>query len=300
EQVDSEKLRIQLEQEVSLQEDNPKKFKNQIRNNLVNQLQETAKESQKSIKQFLDESKDQGSVEEYTEYFIVNGFALTATKEVAEELASRPEVKSVLLDEVKTLEPINTEELSNKIAEKSLSEDVEWHLDRIDAPAVWEKGITGEGVVVANIDSGVDGDHPALRDKYRGYNPEDPDNLDHEYNWFDPAGGRNIPLDSDGHGTHTMGTMVGSAEEGISEIGVAPGAKWIAARAFYLDTAYDSDIIAADQWVLAPTDKDGVPNPEMAPDIVNNSWGGSPYNNDWYRPIVQSWRAADIAPVFSV
>src|SRR5699024_2565278 len=52
--------------------------------------------------------------------------------------------------------------------------------------------------------------------------------------------------------------------------------------------------------VLAPTDKDGVPNPEMAPDIVNNSWGGSPYNNDWYRPIVQSWRAADIAPVFSV
>src|SRR5699024_5937540 len=145
EQVDSEKLRIQLEQEVSLQEDNPKKFKNQIRNNLVNQLQETAKESQKSIKQFLDESKDQGSVEEYTEYFIVNGFALTATKEVAEELASRPEVKSVLLDEVKTLEPINTEELSNKIAEKSLSEDVEWHLDRIDAPAVWEKGITGEG-----------------------------------------------------------------------------------------------------------------------------------------------------------
>src|SRR5690625_1298652 len=194
---------------------------------------------------------------------------------------------------------MNTEELSQAITERYISNNSEWHIDRIKAPEVWDKGITGEGVVVANIDSGVDGDHPALKTKYRGYNPEDPDNPNHEYNWFDPAAGRGIPLDSDGHGTHTMGTMVGS-EEGIPHIGVAPGAEWIAARAFYLGTAYDSSIIAAGQWILAPTDESGRPNPEMAPDIVNNSWGGNPYNNDWFRPIVQAWKAAEIVPIFSV
>ena len=69
-----------------------------------------------------------------------------------------------------------------------------------------------------------------------------------------------------GHGTHTMGTMVGAGG-----IGVAPGAKWIAVKAFdNQGSGYDSWLHAAFQWVLAP---DG--DPALAPDVVNNSWGSN-------------------------
>ena len=58
-------------------------------------------------------------------------------------------------------------------------------------------------------------------------------------------------------------------------------------------------MIEAGEWILAPKDASGTPHPEKAPDIVNNSWGGGSALNEFYRPMVQSWRAADIFPVFS-
>ena len=73
-------------------------------------------------------------------------------------------------------------------------------------------------------------DHPALVRQYRGNNGDG--TFDHNYNWFDPAGvcvPSTAPCDNDGHGTHTMGTMVGD-DGGANQIGVAPGAKWIAAK----------------------------------------------------------------------
>ena len=181
-----------------------------------------------------------------------------------------------------------------------LSDEVEWHIDRIKATDVWEKGYTGEGTVIASIDSGVDGNHPALKNQYRGYNPDDPTKPSHEFNWYDAVSGRLSPMDSDGHGTHTMGTMIGQEPDGTNKIGVAPGAKWISTRAFFLGETHDSYLLNAAEWVLAPKDKNGVPHPEMAPDVVNNSWGGGPLNNDWFRPAVQAWRAVEIVPIFSV
>ncbi|WP_347359971.1 S8 family serine peptidase, partial [Pseudomonas sp. FW305-BF6] len=51
--------------------------------------------------------------------------------------------------------------------------------------------------------------------------------------------------------------------------------------------------------MLAPKDSNGVPHPEMAPDVVNNSWGGGPGVDDWYKTIITNWRAANIFPEFS-
>ena len=94
-------------------------------------------------------------------------------------------------------------------------------------------GDRGEGIVVANIDTGVQFNHPALVGQYRG-------NLgggtfDHNYNWFDPSkvcGSPSlVPCDNNSHGTHTMGTMVGDdGDPGPNQIGVAPHARWIAAK----------------------------------------------------------------------
>jgi hypothetical protein len=75
---------------------------------------------------------------------------------------------------------------------------------------------------VASIDTGVQFDHPALAAQYRGKNPDG--TVDHNYNWFDPAGvcPTDAPCDNNGHGTHTMGIMVGD-DGGNNVIGVAPG-----------------------------------------------------------------------------
>ena len=109
---------------------------------------------------------------------------------------------------------------------------IEWGVNKINAPNVWSSyNVRGEGIVVANIDSGVQFDHPALARQYRGRLANG--TFDHNYNWFDPSricGNPSVaPCDNDGHGTHTMGTMVGDDGAG-NQIGVAPAARWIAAK----------------------------------------------------------------------
>ncbi|GGA41076.1 S8 family serine peptidase [Paenibacillus physcomitrellae] len=175
--------------------------------------------------------------------------------------------------------------------------NVEWNIERVNAPEVWAKGIDGTGIVVASLDTGVDYTHPALERKWRGLDANG--NIVHpELSWYDAFSGDPLPNDNEGHGTHTMGTMVGSEENGTNKIGVAPGAKWIAVRIFNPDTT-DSIILDGAQWLMAPVDDEGNLHPELAPDVVNNSWGGGPGLDEWFRPTVQAWRDAQIFPEFS-
>src|SRR5690606_25593450 len=111
-----------------------------------------------------------------------------------------------------------------------------WGVERIGAPEVWSMGIDGSGVVVAAIDTGVEWDHPALKEKYRGYNPETGE-VDHEFAWYDTATNTTQPYDDEGHGTHVAGTMVGGEPDGSNQIGVAPGAKFMMVKAFLGRTA---------------------------------------------------------------
>jgi subtilisin family serine protease len=176
---------------------------------------------------------------------------------------------------------------------------VEWGVDRIRAPQVWSQfGTRGEGIVVANIDTGVQFDHPALAAKYRGRDANGA--IDHNYNWFDPSEvcPTAAPCDNNNHGTHTMGTMVGD-DGGANQIGVAPGAKFIAAKGCESSSCSDFALLSSGEWIVAPTDLNGNnPRPDLAPDIVNNSWGGLGYD-PFYEEIVQSWLAAGIFPAFS-
>ncbi|WP_165971073.1 S8 family serine peptidase [Peribacillus frigoritolerans] len=107
------------------------------------------------------------------------------------------------------------------------------------------------------------------------------------------------PIDLHGHGTHVTGTMVGYDPETGTRTGVAPGARWIAVNAFSENGALDTDLLKAGEWLLAPRDEKGTPHPEMAPDIINNSWSSSSTLNEWFRSVVKAWVAADITPVFA-
>ncbi|MFG2074107.1 S8 family serine peptidase [Nonomuraea maritima] len=249
---------------------------------------EHAKSSQASLRKLLDSQKA-----DYTPFWIVNAVRVTADEKLATEIAGLPEVSSI--------EPVRTLSVPKPVpgaAEPRTGNGVnavEWNIDRVNAPRVWDElGNRGEGIVVANIDTGVQFDHPDLAASYRGRNPDG--SYTHDYNWFDPARvcPTSAPCDNNGHGTHTMGTMTGA-----NGIGVAPGAQWIAAKGCELNTCTDASLLAAGQWVLAPTDLNGQnPRPDLAPDIVNNSWGGDGYD-PWYRPTVEAWVAAGIFPAFS-
>ncbi|WP_405015846.1 S8 family serine peptidase [Kitasatospora sp. NBC_00070] len=230
---------------------------------------------------------------DYRSYWIVNAIRVTGDRKLLDTLAQQPEVASIRAEQT-----VKLDEVIPATAEPKAADAVEWNVDRIGAPRVWDElGDRGEGIVVANIDSGVDYTHPAVNAQYRGRSADGA--YDHNYNWFDPA---NVcpsaaPCDNNDHGTHTMGTMVGSA--GADRIGVAPGARWIAAKGCETNSCSDASLLAAGQWVIAPTDLSGNnPRPDLAPDVVNNSWGGTLYD-DWYRLTVQAWVDAGIFPAFS-
>ncbi|MEU4265370.1 S8 family serine peptidase [Streptomyces argenteolus] len=244
-----------------------------------------AASSQAGLRALLDEADVP-----YETFWISNTIKATGVgRALAEKIANRSDVESIEADE-----PVEIPDPLPGRAETG-TDAAEWNVDRVNAPRVWsEFGVKGEGVVVANIDSGVQYDHPALRAAYRGTKADG--TYSHDYNWFDPASvcATAAPCDNNGHGTHTMGTMAGA-----DGIGVAPGVKWIAAKGCATSSCARDTLLASGQWVVAPTDSTGAaPRPDLAPDVVNNSWGANVYDA-WYRDTVQSWRDAGIFPAFS-
>ncbi|MEK5007901.1 S8 family serine peptidase [Bacillus sp. FSL K6-3312] len=268
------------------------------RSAVVSELRATSEETQEALLTYLQKEQKKKQVKEIHSYYIVNGIAVTGTKEVMEKVAAFPEVDQVLPNETRQIHrPVDLKTKQKK--QMKAVDGVEWNISQVHAPEAWALGYDGTGTVVASIDTGVEWDHPALKEKYRGFDPAHPNKPTHEFNWYDATTGSEAPYDDLEHGTHVTGTMVGSEPDGKNQIGVAPGAKWIAVKAFSEDGGTDADLLDAGEWILAPKDEAGNPHPEQAPDVVNNSWGGGPGLDDWYKDVVNAWRAADIFPEFS-
>ncbi len=292
EQVNTKAVAKEAEKKASQQKATPAKTKSIKRSTIVSELKAKAKETQFDVIEFLKEQEKNGGAKDIHSYHVVNAIAVTATREVMDKVAAFAEVDKILPNETRQLLiPEKSAVAVEDPAAKTSS--IEWNIDRVGAPAVWEMGIDGSGITVASIDTGVQWNHPALQEKYRGYDSAS-GQASHENHWFDAVAGQSAPYDDHGHGTHVTGTMVGSEPDGGNVIGVAPGAKWIAVKAFTASGGTDVDLLEAGEWILAPNG-----NPDLAPDVVNNSWGGGPGLDEWYRPMVQAWRAAEIFPEFS-
>jgi subtilisin family serine protease len=230
-------------------------------------------------------------------FWIINAIRVRSTIATLGAVASRDEVERILPDWNARLPKVDR---SAEVAA------VEWNIARIRAPEVWSTyNDRGEGITVANIDTGVQWNHPALAQQYRGFHlsPARPLFPNNNYNWFDPsrvcsADGKTV-CDNNGHGTHTMGTIVGD-DRGNNQIGVAPRAVWIAAKGCESNSCSSSALLASGQWMLAPRDlNDQNPRPSLRPHVINNSWGGAG-GNPWYQATVQAWVASGIFPVFSI
>ena len=257
-------------------------------------LRDKADKTQGALQRLLRES----GIAHTKNLWLVNGIAARVPSLLVNEIALFPGVRAVTADAVVNTPPTVQ---TNAVAS-------EWNIDIINAPSLWSMGFTGQNVVVANVDTGVDIQQPAVSGTWRAgtnswYNPySEPDNAAYcaipnqcsscELNTI-------TPCDVFAHGTGTMGIMIGGFSSVTNTaIGVAPGANWIAGKGLNdKGSGATSIIIEALQWLLNPDANTATAD---APDIINNSWGSAGcYIYDPLLTAIQNLRNAEIAVVFS-
>jgi uncharacterized repeat protein (TIGR01451 family) len=263
------------------------------RQDIVSRLQDTAAASQVGITAFLEERQAAGQVQQIQSFWIFDGLAVVSDANTLLALAARPDVRVVREDRWRRwVDP----QFKKSDALPSQHGPVEWNISRVRADQAWHAlGMSGQGVTIAIMDTGVDWQHPALRTQYRGFKPDGV--VSHQGNWTCTTDeGYLYPTDGFGHGTYVAGLAVGGQDSSGQGIGVAPGANWIAVK--MLDNAgygLDSWIHAAFEWIMAPGG-----DPASAPDVVNGSWGKTDPQDASFQPALRALRAAGIVPVLAI
>jgi uncharacterized repeat protein (TIGR01451 family) len=221
---------------------------------------------------------------EFGSFYIVNMLAVRGDADLAQSLAVRPEVARLEANPAVRVD-LPVFERGPALAPEEAA-TIEWGVGRIRADDVWALGFTGQGIVVAGQDTGYEWDHPALQSQYRGW---ESGAVSHDYNWHDAIHEDNpntapgnscgfdllVPCDDHGHGTHTMGTIVGD-DGAANQIGVAPGARWIGCRNMEQGWGTLATYAECFEFFLAPYPHGGDPmtdgDPNRAPHVINNSW----------------------------
>jgi len=253
---------------------------------------------------------------DYRPYWIANMIWVQGDMDLIQRIADHPDAAHIYANPMVKLDvpaPIieaGTQQESQNGTETA--ETIPWNIELVNAPQVWEAGYRGGGVVIGGQDTGYAWEHPALKAQYRGW---DGDAADHNYNWHDAihedgdecGPDSPEPCDDHGHGTHTMGSMVGDGVDDGGDryqVGMAPAARWIGCRNMNNGAGTPATYSECYQWFLAPTDLNGDnPRPDLAPDVVNNSWSCPP-NEGCTDPnvlltVVENLRAAGILTVHS-
>lgn len=290
------------------------------------QLQGHANRSQQGILAAARILQARGEIASVTSFWIFNGLSVEASAAGIRALAARPEVLQIRPDPdpAYPIAPTNLSpwppplygeggsvgsdlllptsassgngfllplsETESGLGGEVQAPTIQPNIVLTNAPELWALGYTGQGVVAAILDTGVDGTHPDLAPNWRGGSNS----------WFDPYGEHATPFDAHGHGTHVMGILAGEAtNQTYGAIGMAPGAQWIAAKIFNDSGGYsESAVHLAFQWVLDP---DGNPATPDGADLVNNSWGYTIPGQCMltFQADIQNLRAAGVMPVFS-
>lgn len=241
-------------------------------------LQQTAARSQAPAQALLDDA----GVRYYT-LWISNTMAVFGDAALGSTLAELPGVQRVWQEEVPPLETLVIEPRpgASDLPQRG------WQKAAINLPVVAGAGFDGSGVTVGFVDTGVAADHPELSGNYRGGQVPTPA---HDFNWFSPlADSATRPSDLGEHGTAVASLAVGA------RTGVAPGATWIAALGCTRGGCPMSGVLAAQQFMLAPSLRSGAePDPDRRPQVVNNSWVRATYD----LPLRRASRALAAAGIF--
>ena len=157
----------------------------------------------RTLKNHADQTQSQflSSFEKLSSFKSVETRQLWITNQLIIKNASQETVKFLLDSDqvskaeadriIPLLNPVQNK-LNGKTCNSTTNDGIPWGITRIEASKAWAEGFRGQGIVVSNVDTGVQYTHEALKENYRT-----------EYGWFDPYEGTKIPNDQDGHGTHT-------------------------------------------------------------------------------------------------
>ena len=253
----------------------------------IQKLQSAKAKGADEVLSFLSQT----SPAEVIAHWIVPAYSATLSVSDIKRLESLNGVRRIIPDvSLVAMEPVEV------TAAPLLSSAVSAQLQLLNVPQVRTQGFTGKGRLVCSFDTGVEQPHPALSSKWRG------NHAPLSSCWFSPVKPNVLPFDAAGHGTHTMGVMVGSTV--TDSFGVAPGAEWISAGVIdqgrSLQTTI-SDIIMAFQWALNP-DGDVITTDDV-PDVILNSWGipagiFDPCDDTFWQ-VIDNVEAAGIVTIFA-
>jgi subtilisin family serine protease len=215
---------------------------------------------------------------EHHAFYIVNAVMVKGSRQVADALASRPDVARIEGNpQIKNILP-QPDVISEGPSPVQRPDTIEPGITYTHAPDVWALGFRGQGITVGGADTGQRWTHNALKPHYRGW---DGVVADHNYNWHDsihdsignPCGNDSpFPCDDTGHGTHIMGTAIGDDGMG-NQIGMAPRAKWIGCRNMDQGNGTPARYLECMEWFLAPYPIGGGQGDALrAPDITVNGW----------------------------
>ncbi|KAF0692290.1 hypothetical protein As57867_016564, partial [Aphanomyces stellatus] len=213
--------------------------------------------------------------------WVAQSFLVKMDKDTAAAVAALDQV--TYLDVNSKIDLVDFIQKPQEVA-SATPDKVEWGIDAIGAPSIW-KYFKGKGVVVGSIDTGALATHEAIKANWRA-----------DKGWFDPYDQTATPYDSQGHGSHTIGTMVGA-----NGIGVAPEAQWISCMGLKGKSGSTANLLKCAQFMLCPTKTDGTDaDCKKGVDVVNNSWGRPTSVYDpYFETSIAAWKAANITPIFS-
>jgi subtilisin family serine protease len=190
-------------------------FRGDDRKALVwNEVQNHANAVQADLLQVLYALEQEGTVREITSLKLANSVEFYATPEVIHGLASRTDLLSIEYSDKQKVIP-DLPELQEEIGGEL--DEIVWGVNNVNAPDVWNMGYTGQGVLLAIIDTGVNYNHNDLNDHLWNGGGSYPNH------GYDFESNDNNPMDGHGHGTHCAGTALGDGTAG-SQTGVAPDA----------------------------------------------------------------------------
>ncbi len=223
-------------------------------------------------------------------YYLENALEVEAGPLVKAWLLSRPEVDRVLASP--HLRPLPAP-LPIASGNDQGPASPQWNITMVHANQVWDElGITGKGILIGQSDSGVEGSHPELASQYRGQDGQN------DGSWFDPWFHTTQPVDIGGHGTHTLGTILGK------NVGIAPGAQWIGCVNLARNLGNPALYLDCMQFMLAPFPQNGDPfrdgQPEKGAQVLNNSWGCPVVEGCDPDTFVPAVRALETAGIFVV
>lgn len=206
---------------------------------VVNELKDFAAASQYDLRRLLTEMERNGLVTEPTVLWMANALYFDATKAAIQDLALRNDIEIIGFAQEHNWIP-DGEEPQPSPATREITQNI----TKVGANQVWELGYTGEGVVVAVIDTGVNYNHVDLADHLWDGGIEFPN---HGYDVFNHD---NDPMDDQGHGSHCAGTVCGDGS-GPSQTGMAPDATLMCVKCLGSDGNGGAQSISAGiQWAV--------------------------------------------------